>query len=183
MYVGVGLVPTLSFYSNDMLPNRQSIRLKNHDYSQEGVYHITVCTQNKLCLFGKNIDGEMQLNDVGKMIEQQWINISNRFSNVELDEYIIMPNHIHGIVMVNPYTERAGTRPAPTIAMIVGTFKSYSMNEYILGVKNLHWPTFDKKIWQRNFHEQIIRNLVALDNIREYIKQNPMNWKKDNLHS
>ena len=162
---------------------RQSIRLKNHDYSQEGVYHITVCTQNKLCLFGKIIDGEMQLNDAGKMIEQQWINISNRFSNVESDEYIIMPNHIHGIVMINPYAERAGTRPAPTIAAIIGTFKSYSMNKYIFGVKNLHWPAFNKKIWQRNFYEQIIRNLVALDNTRTYIKNNPTNWKNDQLRS
>lgn len=152
------------------------------------MYHITICTQNKLCLFGKIVDGEMQLNDAGKMVEQQWMNISNLFPNVELDEYVIMPNHIHGIIMINPYTERAnnieraGTRPAPTIANIVGTFKSYAMNEYIHGVKNLHWPAFDKKIWQRNFYEKIIRNLVALDNIRKYIKQNPMNWKIDDLY-
>ena len=156
--------------------------MTEHDYSQECVYHITICTQNKLCLFGNIIDGKMQLNDAGKMIEQQWNALLDHFLNIELDEYVIMPNHLHGIVMVNAYAKRAGTRPAPTIAVIVGTFKSYAMNAYIFGVKNLNWPAFDKKIWQRNFYDQIIRNIVALENTREYIKNNPKNWKDDTLH-
>ncbi|MEK7452094.1 MAG: transposase [Patescibacteria group bacterium] len=161
--------------------NRQSIRLKGYDYSQEGVYHITICAEHKKCLFGDVINGEMKLNDMGKMIEQQWMDLPNRFSNIELDTYVIMPNHIHGIIIVNPIRERAGTRPAPTIANIVGTFKSFSMNEYIRNVKHANWPSFDQKIWQRNFYEQIIRNIASLYQIREYILQNPQNWKTDKL--
>lgn len=164
-----------------MIHNRHSIRLKGYDYSQEGLYYITICTQGKLFLFGDIIKGKMKLNEAGKMIEQQWINISNRFPNVELDEFVIMPNHVHGIIIINACKERAGTRPAPTISNIIGAFKSITTNEYIHGVKNFDWPVFHQKIWQRNFYEQIIRDIVSLGTIRGYIKDNPVNWGKDTL--
>lgn len=167
-----------------MMYNRQSIRLHNHDYSEEGVYFITICTQNMLCLFGNISKDEMILSDAGKMIEKQWMNMPNRFQNIELDEFVIMPNHLHGIVIVNP-NARADTRPARTntIGEMICAFKSITSNEYINGVKNLGWPVFDQKIWHRNYYEHIIRNIVSLDNIRQYIKQNPANWKNDQLHS
>lgn len=138
-------MPTLCF-DHVMIYNRQSIRLKEYDYSQEGVYHITICTQNKKCLFGKVVNGEVKLNDAGKMVEQQWNHLPNRFPNIELDAHIIMPNHVHGIIIVNSIRKRAGTRPTPTIASIVGTFKSISMREYIHGVKHSNWSAFDQKI-------------------------------------
>lgn len=145
----------------------------------------------------------MILNDAGRMIEKIWLESPNRFSNIELDQYVIMPNHIHAIVIMNSITNVdtntnmnvdangnastwVPTRGTPTnitiaIGDVIGAFKSITTNEYIRGVKNANWPAFDQKIWQRNFYEQIIRNIVSLDNMREYIKQNPKNWEDDEL--
>ena len=120
------------------MKNRRSIRLKEYDYSQSGAYFVTVCTHNRECLFGEIVDGEMVLNDAGKMISEKWQELRIRFPHIELDECMIMPNHFHGIVIVGATlvvaqintvdTERAGTRPAPTrkttIGDIVGAFKS-----------------------------------------------------------
>ncbi len=85
---------------NSEIHHRQSIRLKEYDYSQNGVYFITICTQNKECLFGEIEDGEMRLNDAGKIIDRWWHKMKNKFPNIELDEYIIMPNHFHGILII-----------------------------------------------------------------------------------
>ncbi len=81
--------------------NRRSIRLKGYDYSQAGAYFMTICTQNRTCLFGEIVDGEMVLNDAGRMVEQCWRNIQAHFSHAALDEFVVMPNHIHGIVVIN----------------------------------------------------------------------------------
>ncbi|MBI5186508.1 MAG: hypothetical protein HZA01_12400 [Nitrospinae bacterium] len=185
--------------------HRRSIRLKGADYSLPGAYFITICAQNRESLFGKIVDGAMCLNDAGKMVDHLWNELKNKFVNIEIDKYAVMPNHFHGIIIVgaslvdaqnsvdskNPMydqnytragtTVRAGTRPAPTIGDIVGAFKSLTTNEYIRNVKSGKFPPFEKSVWQRNYYERIIRNENDLNRIREYIVNNPLNWDKDDL--
>ncbi len=201
---------------NPTIHHRRSIRLKGYDYSQNGAYFITICVQNRESLFGEIIDGDMKLNDPGKMIDIQWNELKNRFKNIELDEYVIMPNHFHGIISIvndeifvgahvgaplvgaldgndggnsNAGAGGAGIKPArtdrknqnATIGDIIGAFKSIATHEYINGVKNNNWQSFDGKLWQRNYYEIIIRNENSLEKIRKYIRNNPRNWKSDKL--
>ena len=187
---------------NPDIHHRRSIRLKGYDYAQCGCYFITICTQGRENLFGSIQNRVMILNDAGKMIDYQWNNLAGRFTHIELDEYIVMPNHLHGIITVGatlvvaqnvvaPNTNnrpniRAGTRPAPTkgtanIGDMVGAFKSITSCEYIEGVKNNHYKSFDGKLWQRNYYEQIIRPETSLRRIQEYIRNNPRQWQQDEL--
>lgn len=181
------------------LPKRKQIRLLGHDYSKNGCYFVTICTQNRQCIFGDIINNKMVLNDIGNIIKKNWDILSKRFP-VELDEYQIMPNHLHSIIHIvgaglvparnrvianrgetNRATmDRATTRVAPTtLGEIIGAFKSITTIEYINCVKNRHWPLFNNRIWQRNYYEHIIRNENELYKIREYIKLNPEMWERD----
>ena len=168
--------------------NRHSIRLKKYDYSRSGLYFVTICTQNRECLFGNVVDGKMVLNNIGNMIEKWWNKIQERFDAVELDKYQIMPNHIHmiihivGATLVVAPSPRAGIKPAPTtvtLGDIIGAFKSLTTHEYIMGVKNNGWKPFNKRLWQRNYYEHIIRTENDLNKIRMYISENPDIWDRD----
>jgi REP element-mobilizing transposase RayT len=179
--------------------HRRSIRLKGYDYSQAGLYFITICTQNRACLFGKIENGKMILNDAGRMIENEWLTLPQRFNNISLHEYIVMPNHFHAILeivgatlvvapndMVAPNDNEKGQPQgyAPTgktVGGMVGAFESIATVKYIRGVKNVGWPPFDRKLWQRNYHEHIIRDEQSYMKITEYIKNNPSNWDNDSL--
>jgi putative transposase len=120
--------------------------------------------------------------------------VTQTFPGIELDEYGIMPNHFHGVIvnMVGATLvvaqgmmddgNRAGINPAPTLGDIVGAFKSITTHEYIRGVHESDWPPFDKRVWQRNYFEHIIRNERELDRIREYIVNNPLKWALDTEH-
>ncbi len=155
--------------SNAGLPLRKSMRLKEYDYSQAGLYFITICAQNQLCLFGEIENEEMKTNDAGMMIERQWQELPRRFDNINLREFVVMPNHFHGILEFVEVplvgTQNVEHSPeigqpqgiAPTVGDVVGTFKSLSTNDYIQGVKNKNWKRFNKKLWQRNFYDHIIR--------------------------
>jgi putative transposase len=179
---------------NPHVHHRRSIRLKGYDYAQAGLYFITICVQNRKCLFGKiagaNPRGcpdnancnELILNPAGKMIETEWLDLKIRFPHIELHEYVVMPNHFHAILEIvvtmdgvapndndtqhgNINDEKEIGQPrgfAPptnkTIGDMMAAFKSKTTVEYIRGVKNLGWPPFDGKLWQRNYYEHIIRN-------------------------
>jgi putative transposase len=229
---------------------RRSIRLKGYDYSQAGVYFVTICTQGRACLFGEVIDGEMRLNDAGRMVVAEWERLPVSFPNVVLDAFVVMPNHIHGIVILTDpaddatdgataigatisgattggaATGGATTRvapttagddatpvgaglvpalstmarndatpvgaglvpapsvpvpstPAPTLGDVIGAFKSRVTVEYIRGVKTFGWTPFDRRLWQRNYYEHIIRNEETLNCIRRYIAENPIRWAFD----
>ena len=169
--------------------HRRSIRLKGYDYAQEGLYFITMCVQHRVSLFGhiakpqNNADAQMTLNEAGKMIETEWLNLKNRYPNIELHEFVIMPNHFHGILeIVDRATTRVAPTGVPTVGDMMGAFKSITTVEYIRGVKNGGWQTFNGKLWQRDYYEHIIRDERAYENISNYIINNPTKWAADTFY-
>jgi putative transposase len=119
---------------NPEIHHRRSIRLKDYDYSQVGAYYVTICTWNKECLLGDIANSEIKISPIGVIIQKEWNEIPNRFPNVQLDAFVMMPNHIHGIIIVGAtlvvargsavdHNNRAGTSPAPTLGEIIGSFK------------------------------------------------------------
>ena len=182
--------------------HRKSIRLKGYDYSQAGLYFITICCQNRVHLFGNVINKQMILNDAGKMIEKWFNELQNKFPDVKCHEMVVMPNHIHFIienigsvgadlrVCLNdsnfPKTEKRvseilGEHAGSPLHRVLQWFKTMSTNEYIRGVKNNNWIPFDGKLWQRNYWEHIIRNDQSYQKISDYIINNPSKWNDDTL--
>jgi REP element-mobilizing transposase RayT len=180
------------------LPQRRSIRLKGYDYSQAGLYFITICCQDRICLFGDVVKGEIILNEAGKMVETEWLNLPDRFKNIELHESVIMPNHFHGILKIvgvtlvvarnvgiaeNQIGQPQGIAPTKTIGDMMDAYKSITTVNYIRGVKTLNWQPFNGKLWQRNYWEHIIRNEQSYQRISEYIINNPKEWSDDKFHT
>lgn len=181
--------------SKSNLPQRRATRLRGYDYSQPGAYFVTICAQHRKCLFGTIIDGKMQLNEIGQIVVEYWNYIPQHFLSVELGESVIMPNHIHGIVACNPVGAGSPRPPAeqqskhttvgersphltpPALGKIVAYFK-YQSTKHI----NQHRNTPGTRIWQRNYHDHIIRDDPDLQRIRQYVQDNPMKWALDQLH-
>jgi REP element-mobilizing transposase RayT len=184
---------------NPDVHHRRSIRLKDYDYTQHGAYFITICTRNRERLLGSVQDGQIVLNDVGNIVESVWQGLPNRFPSVGLDAYVIMPNHVHGIIAVGAQliapcpvgrddkTDQEGAmnhaptivgnpagamNHAPTLGNIVRTFKAASTNV----IRKSRAPAF---AWQRNYHEHIIRDERSLNGIHRYIQVNPLLWLYD----
>jgi len=183
-------------------PRRRSMRLRGYDYAQAGAYFITICSQGRACPFGEVSDGAMCMNAAEELAASLWGDIPKRFSEVDLDAFVVMPDHIHGIIVLpdpavalhsssrtgvdtlavgtlDDGARRAATRAAPTIGGIVGTFKSLFTVEYIRGVKKKRWAAFDHRVWQRNYYEHVIRDESDLARIRCYIDENPLRWELD----
>ncbi len=160
--------------------SRRSIRLKGYDYSAPGAYFVTVCTQNRECLLGEIVEGEMVLNVTGKVVEKCWLEIPSHFPHVKLDAFCIMPNHIHGILII---IESVGAKKflplqhgtSKTIGSIVRGFK-IGVTKWV----RQHSP--GQKIWQRNYYEHIIRDEIDYNRIYEYTQNNPLKWELDSLH-
>jgi REP-associated tyrosine transposase len=162
---------------------RRSIRLKGYDYSRAGIYFVTICSQNRAFLFGNVADGNILLNDAGRMIEKWYIELENKYPNVRCDQFVCMPNHVHFIIFnvgadlcVRPDSGAHAGAPLPEI---VQWFKTMTTNEYIRCVKQHGWPPFAGKLWQRNYYEHIVRSENELNRIREYITNNPKQWESD----
>ena len=154
-------------------PNRRSIRLPGYDYAQAGWYYVTICTQHKQCFFGEIADGLMQLNAAGSEAQDQWQDLPNRFLGVTLDEFVVMPNHIHGIIVIAPKIAGAiDAIPSPTLGEIARTFKAVSTRF----IRLRHAEQF---AWQRNYFERIIRDENELLNVSRYIIENPQRWQTD----
>lgn len=167
--------------------HRRSVRLHEYDYSSEGLYFVTICVQNKKCLFGRIEEGEMKMNEVGRMVEEWYQKIPTKFDDIHCMEFIIMPNHFHCIlhnvgadpcVRPNASNEPTGS----SLSRVIQWFKTMTTNEYIRNVKNNHWTPFDKRLWQRNYYEHIIRNQRSYEEIANYIVTNPLRWKEDQLY-
>jgi len=272
---------------NPNIHHRRSIRLKGYDYSQAGAYYVTICIQNRECRLGQIRNGIVGLSKAGIMVYQIWFNLENIFDFINVDEFIVMPNHVHGVIVLsNPKSEtteiksdlKVGTglracpddkieqigkgslqikegeqieegqgqieegqarirkikegqarirqikegqarirkieegqarirqieegqarirqieegqarirkieegqarRPVPTLGSVVGQFKSFTTKLYGEGVRSAGWPPYEKRLWQQNYYEHIIRNEDELHRIREYIYYNPLKWMND----
>jgi len=164
--------------------HRRSVRLKGYDYTQAGAYFVTLCTWQRECLFGEIVGGEMQLNDYGRVLEEEWLHTAVVRPNVDLDAFVIMPNHMHGIIVICDDPVEATRRVAPTGAIprivagslgaMIGQIKSITTKRI-----NTLRHTPGQAMWQRNYHDHIIRSEMALNNIRQYIAHNPMRWAED----
>lgn len=176
---------------NPLIHNRNSIRLQGFDYSSEGAYFLTICTHQKQMLFGKIIYGQMNLNQFGLIVRDEWEKSAIIRAEIEMGEYVIMPNHMHAIVII-----RRGVRPnAPTtpndktngqnnfsglqsktIGSLISGFKS-TVTKQINLIRN----SPGEPVWQRNYWDHIIRNDESFDRIVDYINTNPTNWDQDQL--
>lgn len=151
--------------------HRRSIRLKGYDYTAPGAYFVTICVQGRACLFGAADRGGIALNDAGVMVQAEWLALPARFPTLRLDAFVVMPDHMHGIVVI--LEPRAGD---VHLGDAVGAFKSLSTNAYICGVRQHSWPPFGRRLWQRNYYEHVVRDEAALNRIRSYIVANPGRW-------
>lgn len=165
---------------NPDIHHRRSIRLRNYDYSQAGAYFVTICTQGRECLFGKITDGIMRLNTAGGIAAKCWQDVPLHFPHAVLDTWTIMPNHVHGIIVIERRVGAKNFSPlqngtSKTIGSMVRGFK--------IGVTKWmrrNTPVFS--VWQRNYWEHIIRDEPEWHCIREYIQTNPARWQEDSLH-
>ncbi len=191
---------------NPDIHHRRSIRLQDYDYASCGAYFVTICVQNRECPFGVVEGGAMEVNDVGRMVQEWWAKLPNKFPGISLDEFMIMPNHFHGIVVIVgappcgcpplpprrcPYSHSKTGQPhgaekqgqphgvAPTLGDVIDWFKTMSTNAYIRGVRQWDWPPFPGRLWQRNYYERILRNESELGIARKYILENPLKWDED----
>lgn len=165
--------------------SRKTNRLQNYDYSQNGMYFVTICTKDREELFGKVGNGEMILNDVGKIVNEIWTQIPMHCSGVHLDEFIVMPNHIHGILEIinrnvgNAHVRSGNmSRSKMLLSKAIHGFKS-SVTRRIFGNQERIYAFPTKFAWQKSFYDHIIRNEMSLNKIREYIHKNPQNWERD----
>jgi len=181
--------------------DRRSIRLKGYDYAQSGAYFVTICTQDRVCLLGDLVGEEVRLSDAGRTIQTVWDELSDHYPGAETDTFVVMPNHIHGIVVLVGSNPGVGVGPcaypdqgqtpkrigqpqgvAPTglsLSGMVHRFKTLTTKLYADGVKQSVWPPFRGRLWQRNYYEHVIRSDRELDQIREYIATNPLRWAMD----
>jgi putative transposase len=175
---------------------QKQYRLKNYDYSQNGAYFITICTKNRIDHFGKIENEEMRLSEIGEIAKHFWEEIPNSFTNVQLDQFVVMPNHIHGIIMLlnngnnnfNMQEEKdiqsaAGlsSRVHSNIHPLIKNSISSIINHYKGNVKRwCNKSGYDEFFWQARFYDHIIRNEKSLNNIREYIFYNPIKWYWEN---
>lgn len=168
--------------------HRKSIRLRGYDYSRPGAYFITINVHNRICRFGKIENGQMLLSDVGKTAYNNWNAIPDHFDNAQLDAFVIMPNHIHGI-MILLEQQTVGIQNIESLQK--PKFHQYqkiipkSVGSILRAYKSSVTMWCNKNdivdfTWQHNYYEHIIRNDLALNAIRKYILDNPLNWDKDN---
>jgi REP element-mobilizing transposase RayT len=164
--------------------HRHSIRLKNYDYSSPGYYFVTICTYNRACLLSEIKNSKIILTPLGKMVKSTWNDLPNHNSHIQLDELIIMPNHVHGIIIIQDNESvGAGSEPAPTndikptrhgLPEIIRQFKTFSARRINKKRQTMGYP-----VWQRNYYEHVIRGEKELYQIKNYIIDNPHKWELD----
>ena len=166
------------------LPNRQSIRLREFDYSQNGAYFVTLCVTQRLCILGNVEDGEIHLSPVGQVARTRWKDLPEHTPGLTLDVWVVMPNHLHGIIVLPGSTltgvpgnnQSRGPKPG-SLGSVIGGFKSAVSRD--VAAKHL---SLVRPLWQRNYYERVIRNDRELDAIRRYIAENPLHWYDDPDH-
>ena len=162
--------------------HRRSIRLRAWDYTSRGAYFVTICTQDRVPLFGEVRDGRMRLNEAGAIVADTWRWLSAQYTHVTLDESCVMPNHLHGFLIVGGGGSRTAPAtnadtPSKPVGRLIGAFKTVSTKHV-----NLARRSPGATVWQRNFWEHIIRDGDEIDRIRAYIRDNPLSWSIDELN-
>ena len=166
------------------LPNRRSLRLQGYDYRSSGAYFVTICTVEKRPLFGMVRDGRVELNELGQIADNCWKQIERVRNGIALDAYIVMPNHIHGILLLSTEASAANAPAAArelaagSLGAILGQYKSIVTKRSQFTRSP---PT--RPIWQRNYYDHIIRSAASLEKIRQYIMGNPARWVDDELYN
>ncbi len=150
--------------------HRQSVRLRDYDYSQKGAYFVTICVQGRQPLFGSVVDGEICLAANGLLAQSTWTGLTTRFPSVSLDAFVLMPNHLHGIVLLTP--PQASGDKSPNLGEVIRAFKAVTTHN----VRQSGQPDF---AWQRNYYEHIVRDDNDLLRIQQYIGNNPVAWADD----
>ena len=169
--------------TRNSLPKRRSIRLPGYDYRSSGAYFVTICTAGQKPLFGSVLAGSVQLSELGHIAEDCWKQIECIRREVSLDAYVVMPNHIHGILLINADETASNARGAAreSAAGSLGTILAQYKSIVTKRSKLLRSPP-TSPIWQRNFFDHIIRSAASLDKIRQYIVENPGRWVDDDLY-
>jgi putative transposase len=174
-----------------MTPRRpNSLRLQGYDYGQAGVYFVTIVVKDRKHMFGEIVDETMMLNGAGDIVQNVWDDLPKHYINIELDEFIIMPNHVHGIIVIRqntpitnhtvgevhepPLRQTALQRRRMLLPKIMGRFKTVSAKQV-----NLLHDRPGQPVWQRGFHDRIIRDEAELNAVRTYIQTNPLRWSLD----
>ena len=153
--------------------HRRSIRLPDYDYSRGGAYFVTLCAWQHKCFFAEIVDGERQLSAVGQIAHQTWEWLGDQYDHVQLDEWVVMPNHLHGIIVINE-GRNAKAGGLKSLGRLIGAFKTVSTKR----INELR-HSLGSVVWQRNYYERVIRNEHELAGTREYIVNNPMKWELD----
>ena len=159
--------------------HRRSIRLPGYDYTQAGVYFVTVCVQERACLLGRISDSQMQESAAGQMVRTAWAQIPIQYPGVDIGQSIIMPNHVHGILVL---TESAQKNVSLSLPDVLQRWKSWTTTLYRHGVHEQAWPPFPARLWQRNYYERIVRDEDEWRAVQDYIINNPARWQTDEEH-
>jgi REP element-mobilizing transposase RayT len=166
---------------NHDLPYRRSIRLAEYDYRQPGIYFITVCTKDRELRFGDIVNGRMRLNAAGRTVQSVWQDLPTHYPNLDIDAFIVMPDHFHGIVVIQPSVGAIQESPLPmtqserrgmTLPKLVGRFKMQTAK-----IINASATTPGQPLWQRNYWERILRDDRECAAVRRYIRENPQRWQ------
>ena len=174
---------------NPKIHHRKSIRLKNYDYSRPGLYFITICTQGQLHLFGEIVDGEMVLNDVGRRVWDEWRKSEKIRDEIKIHEFVVMPNHLHGIVEIVVGANGRSPVQSPVHSPVKKSMQTRSIGSLVAGFKSSFTAKINRidgmpkrQLWQRNYWEHIIRNENEYQRIAQYIMDNPKKWALDKLN-
>lgn len=195
---------------NPDIHKRKSNRLQDYDYAQPGAYFVTICAYKRECIFGNIVNGETHLNDIGIIVAEEWIKTAAMRQNVELDAWVVMPNHFHAIVMISDHPESTYNNQRNTTANVGAHCmrpngsnrknRAHSsaplqreprcIGSIMGGFKSAATKRINQwckspstPVWQHNYYEHIIRNEADLHDIREYIQNNPLRWEEDSLYS
>ena len=160
-------------WPEDRYPKRKSPRLAGYDYSQAGAYFVTICTHRHSHLFGHVADEIMILNDLGSVADECWLAIPTHFPQLILDVHVVMPNHVHGILCLD---DDLVQRP-PNLGMVIGAYKGT-----VTRLARQRFPNLNRPLWQRSFHDHIIRNEHGYRQIYDYVLQNPARWHADRYY-
>jgi putative transposase len=148
--------------------SRRAPRLSGFDYSAEGAYFLTICAHRRQQVFARCEDDELRITSAGRVLERCWAEIPNHFPSVEVDVFVVMPNHVHGVLCL------VGVDRVATLPVVVGSLKSAAAGEI-----NALRGTPGARVWQRGYHERIVRDEDELEAIRRYVLDNPAAWSAD----